>query len=201
MNVKFRNEADINQHLYLKSEKSMCVYFLVEGSVKIYREHPTKNSSVTLQIIHPNTFFGYCELFTIDKKRLSSACVISKHAIIDEYSANDFLDYLIQNSDFFIKLIKNTIKIESGIWHRCITFREYNSVRKIGWMLIRMADPIKSEDKLVIKNFTHSAIGEFTGSSRQSITTALNYYRKQGVINYDRKQLIIYKSLMEMYII
>jgi hypothetical protein len=90
---------------------------------------------------------------------------------------------------------------ESELWNRIIVFREYESYRKIGWMLLKMATPIDhSGEDLEIRDFTHLLLSEYTGSSRQTITSALNYYRNLGVLEYNRRYILIKKDLLSKLI-
>ncbi len=98
-------------------------------------------------------------------------------------------------------MLRATIKNEFDLWSRIIVFREYESYRKIGWMLIKMASSTDHDvDTSIIKYFTHLSIAQYIGSSRQSITSALNYFRELGVIEYNRKQILIRKTAMQKLI-
>ena len=201
MNRKGKSTFTKKQHIYLESEYTHSIYFLVEGSVRTYKRHSTKPNNVTCQIIREGNFFGYFEIFSSNTKRLSSACVISKSAVVEQYLVSDFLIKLKEDKDFWFDLYSSMARCESELWNRIIVFREYESYRKIGWMLIKMASPKDDcEDFLEIKYFTHLLLSEYTGSSRQTITSALNHYRKLEVLEYNRKHILIRKSLMNKLI-
>ena len=197
MNRKSKSTFTKKQHIYLESEFIHSIYYLVEGSVRTYKRHSTKPSNVTYQIIKEGSFFGCFEIFSSNTKRLSSACVISKSAVIEQYLVSEFLTKLREDKDFWFDFYSYMAHYEFELWNRVIVFREYESYRKIGWMLIKMATPIDDfGETLEIRDFTHLLLSEYTGSSRQTITSALNYYRKLGVIEYNRKHILIKKSLM-----
>jgi len=187
-----------NEHVYLESEHTHWIYYLVEGTVRTYKIHPTKSNSMTFQIIHKGSFFGYYEVFTEDRKRMSSAAVMSKNAVIEKYRIEDFLIKLIEDEEFYYELFSSCVNYEMHLWKRLLIFREYETFRKIAWMLIDMASSIEhNEEILEIKDYTHLLLGQYTGSSRQTITSVLNEYRKLGLIEYDRDKILIKKTMMQ----
>ena len=197
MEYKTKNLLLRNEHIYLESEKSHWIYYLVEGTVRIYKAHPSKSNYFTLQIIQEGNFFGYNEVFTKERVRMSSAAVLSKYAIIEKHRIEDFFTKLIEDEVFFSELYSLSSIYKNQLWERFYVFREYESFRKIAWMLMKMASPTdQNEEILEIKNYTHLLLGQYTGSSRQTITSALNEYRKMGIIEYNREHILIKKTLM-----
>ncbi|MDF1697829.1 MAG: Crp/Fnr family transcriptional regulator [Saprospiraceae bacterium] len=198
MEYKANNHLLRNEHIYLESEKTHWIYYLVEGTIRIYRAHPSKSNYFTLQIIQEGNYFGYIEVFTKERIRMSSAVVLSEFAIVKKHRIEDFFAELIEDEDFFLSMLRLSANYKKQLWDRYYTFREYDSFRKIAWMLIEMATPTKHDkDIFEIKNYTHLLLGQYTGSSRQTITSALNEYRNLGIIEYNRNQILIKKTLIQ----
>ncbi len=42
MDVKFKSKLFRNQHIFVEAEHAYCIYFLVEGSVRTYKEKVKK---------------------------------------------------------------------------------------------------------------------------------------------------------------
>lgn len=190
-----------NEHLHYESDHVHCVYYLVSGSLKTYIHHPSRRNRLTLQLIDHECYFGYFELFTNEKLRLSSACVVSKDALIEKISADDFLNRLKHENMFCAKILTATIRNEYRLWNRIIIYKEYDSFRKIGWMLISIAKPSYSNsDILVIRGYSHLAISQYTGSTRPTISSALKYLKEAKVIEYDKNRIIISKYKMNKLI-
>ena len=186
-----------NEIIYHESEKSHSIYYLEVGTVRVYKAHPSKSNYFTLQIIQEGNFFGYNEVFTKERIRMSSAAVNGQYAVVEKYRINDFYDKLIEDKEFFFDLFLASSNYRKQLWDRHYVFEEYNSFRKIAWILMRMASPADQNPEILeIRNYTHLLLGQYTGSSRQTITSVLNQYRKMGIIEYNRKQIIIKKSLM-----
>jgi CRP-like cAMP-binding protein len=41
---------------------------------------------------------------------------------------------------------------------------------------------------------SHIDLAEYIGASRQSVTTAMNKFRKEGKLDYSRKQILIFNK-------
>ncbi len=201
MESKGKNLLLRNKHIYLESEQAHWIYFLVEGSVRTYKTHPVKSNNITFQMIHEGSFFGYFEVFTKERTRKSSAEVTSKYAIYEKFRIDEFYTKLIEDREFFVELFLSASNYKKELWERFYVFREYETFKKIAWMLINIGSPIdQNEEILEIKNYTHLLLGQYTGSSRQTITSVLNEYRKLGIIEYNRDRILIKKTLMQQLI-
>ncbi len=50
----------------------------------------------------------------------------------------------------------------------------------------------ETRDGITLRNYlTHQEIANYTGTSRQTVTTILNQLREQGLIDFDRKRITI----------
>ena len=186
-----------NEHVYLESEHIHWIYYLKEGSVRTYRVHPIRSNSITFQILKKGSFFGFFEVLSSKDNRLTSANVTSKSAIIEKYLVTDFLDKLNQDHKFWMDIFKCTTYCQLELWNRIITFSKSKKYRKIGRILIKMASVINDEEETIeIKDYTHLMLSGYCGCTRPQISSALNYFRNMGVIEYNRDHILINKTLM-----
>jgi len=187
-----------NQKVFLEKQAIRNVYFLVSGNVRTYKNDIVNNKLITIELINESNFFGYHEVISDGYTRKTSASVISKTAIIQKFNIVDFRNELFCNKEFYWDILLACNRHQNILWNRILKIRMYNSRRKIGYELISIANT-KNEvrDKLTIQNYSHQLLAEYTGSSRQTITSTLNYFRRLGVIEYDRKKIIINVEMLK----
>ena len=186
-----------NEYVYRESDYCHFVYFLVEGSVQIYKNHFEKSNRITFRLIKNENYFGLFDLFTENQLRIRSATVTSKTAIVQRISVRDFSSQLIRRNEFYKEMMFGLKAYHNQLWDRIVAYGQYDIFKMIGWTLLELGVAVDhSEEILKISDYTHMLLAEYTGTCRQTITTYLNAYRKKGIIEYNRNQILINKTLM-----
>ncbi len=181
-----------HKHVFLSGEVSDEIYFLLKGVVKI-TTHATDGREVIKVILHPQAVLSEHSIAG-EKIRNNNAVVMTPDvvclAVKVEYLralmcknvelANNIIDLLGR------KLKYNEERLESLVLNdareRIVQFLKVNAQsfgQAIGYELLLRHD------------FTQQDIANFTGTSRQTVTTVLNDLKKTNKIHFKRKSILI----------
>jgi len=180
-----------NQPIYFAKEPSNSIFFLKKGRVKLTRTSP-EGKELIIALVSPGEIFG--ELGVIDDGERTDYAYTTDESLICAISTNDFKEFISKNPELNLKVTKHigfklrkySKRIEDLIFkdapQRVISFILNFAVehgKKIG-------------DELFIKPFMkHQEIAELTACSRQTVNAVLTDLRDKGIINFDRRKLIV----------
>ncbi len=181
-----------NDSIYFPAEPSRCIYFLKKGHVKISRLSED-GKEIILDIVGPGEVFG--ELLQVDDtdERNEIATAIGE-VLICNMPRSDFEKMLKKYPELNFRVTKEVgtrlRKVEERVTE--LVFKDVK--KRIASFLVRYAEEfgtIKSGIITVKPPLSHQELGFLTGAARQTVTTTLNDLRTQGVIDFDRKQIVI----------
>ena len=187
-----RKESPKYHFIYQSGDLTDTIYFLEKGTVKI-GTHSSEGKEVIKAILHPKAMFGELSLLG-DEKRNDFAKTMDSKTSFFVMKVDDFKEVVRTNPKLSMKLIsmlgrklKNTERrLESLIIKdaraRIIDFLKDNARnqgRKVGF------------EMLLKHSLTQQDIANFTGTSRQTVTSVLNDLKKSNLIYFKRKSILI----------
>lgn len=177
---------------YDKGMPSDTLFFLLDGVVKI-GSMADENREIIKRVLYAPNLFGELGLVG-ETERQDFAMNISDEATVLVISVNQFKVFMGQNMDLSLSMInwigtrlrKVEARLESMIFkdarERIIDFLKDSAEsqgKKIGY-------------ELLIKHFlTQQDIANFTGTSRQTVTSVLNELKKSNLIHFNRRSILI----------
>ncbi len=184
-----------NGVIYFPEMQSKNVYFLKSGHVKIARLSPEGREAI-LDIIGPGEIFGELTLADEAEEEYVEIAEALDEVLICAMSKSDFLEFLKQNPELNLQMIKligmKLRRVESRV--EDLIFKSVRE-RVVGFIL-RFAQAfgrIKDRQIVVPKFLSQEEIAHMTGASRQTVATILNELRKEGIIDFTTKSLTILK--------
>lgn len=187
--VKLAEKFD---HIYLQSELSNFVYFLIDGTIKT-GTHSDDGKEIIKAIIHPDAMFGELGILG-QSKRQDFACAMNNTVKYLSIRVSDFQELMRVNfqltsnimSKIGKRLMQAETKLESLIFKdartRIIDFLKDNAAkrgRKVGF------------ETFFKHSLTQQDIANITGTSRQTVTSVLNELRKSNLIYFNRRSILI----------
>jgi CRP-like cAMP-binding protein len=178
--------------IFHQDEKTNCLFILAKGSVKIGSVND-EGKEVIKQILHPEMIFGELSIVS-DEGQKNFAVSLNKSVEYFTISVDDFKRLIRMNHQLcfmFITMIGNRLRhtesrLESLIFKdarsRIIDFLRENALSRgmqIGF------------ETLFKHSLTQQDIANITGTSRQTVTSVLNELRKQNLIYFNRKSILI----------
>jgi len=180
------------QFVYRQGDASDYIYFLSKGTVKIGTTH-TDGREMIKRILHPEAVFGEIGIYS-ENAYHNFAFTMSNDVVIFRIDIKNFRRLLRKSSALNLNVLSmignrlsNTEKrLESLIFKdaraRIIDFLRYNAEtrgRKVGY------------ETFFKNNLTQQDIANFTGTSRQTVTSVLNDLRKADLIYFNRSGILI----------
>ncbi len=166
------------------------VFTLKKGSLKIVDVDKNGNEIVK-DILKKGDMFG--ELSFTASEQSQYAVVISESAIFCSFVASELERYMVQNPALAMKYTKWV-----GLWYKRLENRLSNLMFKDvnTRLLLYLKSQIEPTDEnlheVTLPNqITHSDLASLICSTRQTITSLLNQLKSEGVLDYNRKEIVI----------
>lgn len=178
--------------IYEIGEETDSLFILIKGMIKISKESDDKRE-VIKSIMSPFAVFGESSLYKMPV-RVDSAIALEKDVKCLKLNISELMNYMKSNWELtenvitFIGSRKATAerRFESVVLHdartRIIEFLKDNA-DKLGQRI--------GYEMLIKHSLTQQDIANFTGTSRQTVTSVLNDLRKSNKIYFKRKSILI----------
>ncbi|RMG71102.1 MAG: Crp/Fnr family transcriptional regulator [Bacteroidetes bacterium] len=180
------------EFIYFSDDTADKVFFIHQGAVKIAGYAPSGEEMIKA-ILHPGEIFGELAVFGEEKRQDfaqaiedTEVCIQTREMVVslmrDVNSFGRFLNTLVGR-----RVIYTQKRMES------LLFKDART-RVIEYVLEQAEKNGKTllDGAISLRNYlTHQEIANYTGTSRQTVTTVLNGLREGRVIDFDRKKIII----------
>jgi CRP/FNR family transcriptional regulator, cyclic AMP receptor protein len=181
-----------HEPIYFPDEPSSSIFLLKEGYVKLTRNSP-EGKEVILDVIGPGEIFG--ELSIIDEKEpRNEFAEVLNDAVICTIKKSDFEQLTSINPGLTLQLTKR-IGLRLRKFEERVTDLAFKDVRtRLASLLFRLAEDYGTIHKGIVKiktNLSHQEIGLLIGAARQTVTTYMNDFRTEGIIDFSRTEIVI----------
>lgn len=182
-----------HRYIFREGEDSKKIYVLVGGTIKLGNSS-ADGREVIKSIMHPKALFGEASLTTGESTRSSFAKSIDVDVRYVEMDVTTFIAVMKENFSFNMKVIQHMSgkiertekRLESLVFNdartRIIGFIKDNAINfghKVGL------------ETLLKHSLTQQDIANYTGTSRQTVTSVLNELKKTNLIHFRRKRILI----------
>ncbi len=179
------------QVIYFNDDPSRNIYFLKTGKVKLIRVDENGQEMI-LDIINAGEPFGENALF--NEERRSDIAVSMDDCLLCSINKDRFEEIARNSPGLNIELVKFVGFRMRKFRHRLemLTFKDAR--QRLMELVKELSEQYgrKTGSELFIRNFlTHEEMGELTGLKRQTVSTILNDLKKEGLIRFNRKHIIL----------
>jgi len=180
-----------SEFIYFTNDTSDKVFFIHEGAVKIGSYTPDGNEIIKA-ILHPGEVFGELSVYGEEKRNdYAQAVEDTELCILDRKNVTSLMREVKGFQAFLNKLMGQRV-IYTQKRLEGMLFKDART--RIAEYILEEAEKHgrHKSGRVTLKNYlTHQEIANFTGTSRQTVTTILNEFRDVGLIEFDRKKIII----------
>jgi len=177
--------------IFLPGDAGDKVYLLKAGVVKISK-YSDSGKEIILGMVNPGEIFG--EMALVDKgprETVAEAIMDSYVCFIDRES---FTRYLARNSEMSLRLTKIFgLKFKRlGQKVEDLVFR--NVYQRLAGLLLNLYEEYgyeKNNKTYIYVKLTHYDIASLIGSTRETTTASLNDFKREGLIDFDGRKLVI----------
>mgnify|MGYP002631658516 FL=1 len=183
---------DAGQMILLEGSEGEQCFFVMEGSVKITRLSK-KGREVILAILSDGDFFG--EMSLLDGEFRSANVVALDDTEVLTLNRNDFLLVLKIYPQIAIRLLKEMATRLRKSDRQISSLSSSDAEKRIAMCILRIADEkgvIKKGQVSIPKIPIQQDIANMSGTSRETVSRALKLLVKEGFVQRNGKELIIY---------
>jgi CRP/FNR family transcriptional regulator len=194
--LKLRSIGNINKYrkhetIFFPESPYRFIYVLNRGKVKVYRIS-RRGKETIIRILQPYDLFGeYAVLGDYQSRESVEAMEECELLLI---SRNDFMQVITTDSDLLMKfnrmLLERNYDLETYLAD--LSFRDVHvrMIKKLVELARKFGKP--SNDGLVIDiKITQYELGNLIGATRETTSTVLNGFRRDGLINFNGRKIII----------
>ncbi len=180
-----------NVPIFLPGDPSQKIFLLKTGQVKISRI--TENGrELTLALLKPGNIFG--EIEALDGTPRDTMAEALADTVLCVIPREPFLVMLRSKPDLSFRLTKligvRLRRIESRMEE--LVYRDVPA--RLAYILMEIANEfgIKKDNKILIGvKLTHQEIANLIGSTRETVTATLGDLRRQGLLEFDSRSILI----------
>ncbi len=180
------------QVIYFPFDESKTIYFLKKGKVKIAK-YNDDGRELIYSILGQGEIFG--ELAMVEQSERQEIAETLEDCIICKINYEKFMYLLEHNPGLNLAVIKFIGLRLKRIRNKLENLLFKSLDQRVRSFIKEMAEDYgtrNSKNETVIKlNLTHQDIANLIASNRQSVTTELNELKKNNIIDYSRKEIII----------
>ena len=188
---KSHHEFEANNYVYLPDEPAQKIFLISSGRIKI-GTYGGDGKEVTKAILTPGEVFGELALISEGGRRdfaytlePTTLCVLEKA---------DLQGMLRERSElqlFFMRLIGNrTLQLEQRLENLMFKTSRSRIVEFLHSLALERGRAVGYERE-VRNMLTHKEIADLTGTSRQTVNSVMNDLRRQNILTFDRKRMLV----------
>lgn len=185
-------KANKGEIIYFSSSDVPRIFLLKKGNIKIVAVDENGNETIK-DIIQKGDLFGELTLETDDQTN-EYAKVLSDDVAICSFLLSDFEDLLLQNPNLALSYTKFVGLKMKRIKNSYSNLISKDAKTRLFQFLKDWAEKEgkRMENKVVIENYlTQTDIAQIICTSRQTATQLLNEMETNGILLYNRKEIVI----------
>ncbi len=177
--------------IFLPGDRGDKVYLLKAGVVKISK-YAENGKEVILAMINPGEIFG--EMALIDptpREHVAEAVMDSYLCIVDREM---FMQYLRRNPEMSMQITKIIGLKFKRLRQKVEDLVFRNVYQRLAGLLIHLTDTYgydKGGKTYLYIKLTHADMASLIGSTRETTTAILNEFKRENLIDFDGRKLVI----------
>lgn len=184
--------APKNNYIYFDAQNFDKLYFIKEGHVKI-GNIDNEGNEIVKEILSPGDVFGQ---FALQRNNMQGeyAQAYKKTVSLCSFTVNDFTQLLTQKPNLIFHFTGKIAQKLEKVNYRLINLLQKDVRTRVLYFLWSLMQERKSQpsNTFSIENyFTHEDIARLTGTSRQTVTTLINRFVDEGLIEMNKEVIII----------
>lgn len=185
--------ADKDAYIYFDAQYLNKLFFVKEGFVKI-GNIDDNGEELVKEILKPGDVFGQ---FMLERNNMLGefAQAHKCETILCAFTIPDFEKLLAIRPDMAIVFSRKIGQKLKNVENRLLNLLQKDVRTRIlyfFWTLVQQTR-LSNENSMTLPNvFTHEDIARLTATSRQTVTTLINSFSAEGILNVDRKFIDIH---------
>ncbi|MFK7794249.1 MAG: Crp/Fnr family transcriptional regulator [Gammaproteobacteria bacterium] len=179
-----------NTIVILESDEAQSVYFVLQGTVRVFRENG-RGREVTLNELGPGDLFG--ELAWFSKNSRSASVITKQQSKLLVIQAKDFESFYLRHPEISHVIALKYADQISILSKHLETIALEDIQQRVMWALRSYA--LVDEDNALVSSATHKELANLIGSSRESVSRAIQELKLSGHIELKQKTICLTESV------
>jgi CRP-like cAMP-binding protein len=188
-----------NEVIYFMGDQADEIFLINRGRVKITRVSLSGKEKI-IDIYETGNFFG--ELCLCENSQRTEQAAALDDVIVLSFKVNKLVEVISRDPKAALELLMLFCQRLSEAQAQIETLAFDNIPRRLAKELLKMSrDGEKVPNGIRIRQFlTHEELSQLVGTSREIITAVMNQFRRQGLVVYTRKSLVVNQTKAERYL-
>ena len=184
--------ADKDAYIYFDAQFLNKLYFVKEGYVKIGNVDEEGNELIK-EILQPGDVFGQ---FMLERNNMNGefAQAHKCETVLCAFTLHDFEQLLALRPDMGIIFSRKIGQKLKRVENRLLNLLQKDARTRLlyfFWTLVQQNEQTEGNSVKLSNYLTHEDIARLTGTSRQTVTTLINQFTDEGLLDVDRKAIVI----------
>lgn len=161
-----------------------CLFYLLKGRVKLTAVS-TEGREATIALLRAGDFLGEECIAADDALRTTTAIAISECTVL-RTERKSILEVLRRDQQFFKFFVSFIVSRNVRMQEDLIDRLFHTGEKRLARVLLLLAGFDNSgQAEIMIPKVSQETLAEIVGTTRSRVSTFLNNFRKQGLIDYD----------------
>ncbi|MGQ9896318.1 MAG: Crp/Fnr family transcriptional regulator [Acidobacteriota bacterium] len=193
--VSGEREYHRNETIYHLDDPADHIFYILSGSVKITRVSDDGKEKI-ISIHRAGEIFGELCFCEVDDRRSDQAVAMEATRVL-AIRVYDFLAMLRENPKALLDMLSLFCKRLSEAQQQIETLAFDNTTRRLARVLLKSS----SDSGLERLRLTHEELAQMVGTSREIITTIMNQFREEGLIDYRRSEVSPHVEKLRQFLV
>ena len=186
--------------IYSNHQPCNNLYLVISGTVKITRvsDH---GSQVVVDLYRPDEFFG--EAAFVSLTHTSEQAVAHQKTTLMAWRAGDIEEMIMKQPQLAMALLQAFGQRALALTERIESLAVDSIDQRLARTLVRFSErlgTLQTDGSFVMQPLTHELLAQYVGTSRELVTSRMTNFRRQGYLQYTRKDITVYRDALRAWI-
>jgi CRP/FNR family transcriptional regulator, cyclic AMP receptor protein len=198
LTVKRPERYPRGQIIYSEFQPPKHLHLVICGKVKVLHR-PRERRPVLIDIYGPDEVFGECALLDMD--HCSEEAAALENTEVMKWTSSEIADLIASRPKLGVALLQTMTRraLDCGIRLRN-TLGEKTGERLL-LSLVGLSERLGTPGVagwVRIAPLSHQILAQYNGTSREIVTHYMNRFRRQGLLEYSRKEIVLREAAFEI---
>jgi CRP/FNR family transcriptional regulator len=182
--------------IYSYDQPHSDLYLVLTGMVKVTRVS-NHGSPLLVDLYGTDDFFG--EAAFVSPLQAFEQATAHQHSTLMAWKAAEIEELIQKRPRLAVALLQAFGQRSIGLTQRLESLSTDRIDRRLALALIRFAERLgrqQEDGSLQMEPLTHELLAQYVGTSRELITCHMTKLRKQGLLQYSRRSIVVHRDLL-----
>lgn len=188
-------EYSKHQVIYSRAVPPIGLYLVLDGRVKLVHRNSAINSRLVTEMYFVDDLFGETAFLNISETG-DEAIALEKTTLM-AWTVPEVETLAVKGNKLGLELVRYMAGRVFDLEDRIRSFALDNCQKRLARTLIHLSERLgvpADDGTVLMSSFTHELLAQYIGTTREIVTTDMNYLRMKGLISYSRSAIAIRRT-------